>query len=184
MNADMMRALYGYNSWATRQVLFAAVGLEGDAWATLGIGQGRTLRETLVHLVASQRAWVAWLDGSLSLEEAYALSLSPEDFPDVASLLAVWDEVDVAMDDFLDGLVDDDVQRTYQTEMQGITFGQELWQYLLHIANHATQHRSEAAVMLTEAGASPGGLDMMWFFLAQSMPAPGSQPKGDADAGA
>ncbi|HEY6015005.1 MAG TPA: DinB family protein, partial [Candidatus Limnocylindrales bacterium] len=32
---------------------------------------------------------------------------------------------------------------------------------LLHLANHDTQHRSEAAVLLTQAGRSPGELDLI-----------------------
>ena len=36
-------------------------------------------------------------------------------------------------------------------------------QQMLHQANHATQHRSEAALLLTRAGASPGWLDFLVF---------------------
>ena len=36
-----------------------------------------------------------------------------------------------------------------------------LWQIMLHQANHATQHRSEVAVMLTQFGHSPGDLDVL-----------------------
>ena len=34
---------------------------------------------------------------------------------------------------------------------------------MMHQVNHATQHRSEAAIILTELGASPGGLDLLFF---------------------
>jgi uncharacterized damage-inducible protein DinB len=34
---------------------------------------------------------------------------------------------------------------------------------MLHQVNHATQHRSEAATMLTRLGCSPGWLDVLYF---------------------
>jgi uncharacterized damage-inducible protein DinB len=38
-----------------------------------------------------------------------------------------------------------------------------LWHCLLHVANHGTQHRAEAAAILTAYGASPGDLDVTLF---------------------
>jgi uncharacterized damage-inducible protein DinB len=46
---------------------------------------------------------------------------------------------------------------------KGKLFTQPLWQLMLHQANHATQHRSEAAVLLTGFGHSPGDLDLYLY---------------------
>ncbi|MGZ9221207.1 MAG: DinB family protein [Anaerolineales bacterium] len=38
-----------------------------------------------------------------------------------------------------------------------------LWHAMAHLVNHGTQHRSEAAAMLTDFGHSPGDVDMLYF---------------------
>ena len=38
-----------------------------------------------------------------------------------------------------------------------------LWLGLAHVANHSTQHRSEAAEALTMIGRSPGDLDLLVY---------------------
>jgi uncharacterized damage-inducible protein DinB len=46
--------------------------------------------------------------------------------------------------------------------------GVPIWQMILHVTNHGTQHRSEAAALLTEIGHSPGDLDMWDLSEAQA----------------
>ena len=39
--------------------------------------------------------------------------------------------------------------------------GVPVWQLMVHVVNHGTQHRSEAAALLTAEGRSPGELDLL-----------------------
>jgi uncharacterized damage-inducible protein DinB len=41
----------------------------------------------------------------------------------------------------------------------------------IHQVNHATQHRSEAAVMLTTLECSPGFLDLLYFVDVEAVAA-------------
>jgi uncharacterized damage-inducible protein DinB len=46
--------------------------------------------------------------------------------------------------------------------------GVPFWQLMVHVVNHGTQHRSEAAALLTAEDRSPGELDLMDFAEAQA----------------
>ena len=65
---------------------------------------------------------------------------------------------------YLASLCDEDMEShlRYTTDT-GIERDRILWHCLVHVANHGTQHRSEAAALLTEYGQSPGELDFTVF---------------------
>ena len=81
MFAEALRALYGYNRWATERVLQAAAGLNPDQLLMPGTAGHGSIRDTLVHLIATQRGWLSWWNGSLTAQEAIALRPDPADFP-------------------------------------------------------------------------------------------------------
>jgi uncharacterized damage-inducible protein DinB len=45
----------------------------------------------------------------------------------------------------------------------GTPFTKVVWHVMAHVVNHGTQHRTEAAAMLTEFGHSPGDIDLVLF---------------------
>src|SRR6266581_6770413 len=46
--------------------------------------------------------------------------------------------------------------------------GVPVWQLLVHVVNHGTQHRAEAAALLTAEGRSPGELDLFDYAEEQA----------------
>ena len=84
MFVEALRALYGYNRWATERVLEAAAGLSPDQLLAPGTAGHGSIRDTLVHLIAAQRGWLSWWNGSLTAKEAIALRPDPADLSDLA----------------------------------------------------------------------------------------------------
>ena len=164
MLGEAIRTLYGYNGWATQRVLDTAALLTPEQLhAPQSAGRG-SVRDTLVHMMGTQRGWLSWWDGSLSLEEAQRRRREPADFPDIAAVRALWEQVESQTQAFVAGLSDDDVARVFTRPMpNGAEWQMPLWRMMLHVANHGTQHRSEVAAMLTGFGHSPGDLDLLFY---------------------
>ena len=95
----------------------------------------------------------------------------PADFPDVAALRGRWEEVEEATSAHIASLGEPDLARVVSyVNFQGETWAYPLWQQLLHQVNHATQHRSEAALLLTRLGYSPGWLDFLVYVDEEKRP--------------
>ena len=150
MQADEVRWLFAYDRWATRRVLSVLDGLEPELWGRVDVVGERGLGSILVHhLGASQR----WRVGLQSQGDEEGPEAEREPLPTVDELQSRWEAEWAAVDGWLPGLTDGFVGLVYD--------GVPVWQMLVHVVNHGTQHRAEAAALLTAEGRSPGELDMI-----------------------
>jgi uncharacterized damage-inducible protein DinB len=158
-----IRDLYAYGAWANARILETADKLTPEQFAADADGC-RSIRDTLVHTASVQWLWLERWHGT-SPRELW----DPADFPDIAALRARWEEVEEATSAYIAPLREPDLARVVSyMNFQGETWSYPLWQQLLHQVNHATQHRSEAALLLTRLGFSPGWLDLLVYLDAQS----------------
>jgi uncharacterized damage-inducible protein DinB len=68
----------------------------------------------------------------------------------------------------VNGLTDADMARVYgNARPNGHVERLRLSTMMLHVANHGTQHRSEAAAMLTGFGQSPDQLDYIDYIVTR-----------------
>ena len=124
------------------------------------------LRGTLVHILEAEWFWRGLFQ---KIEGASDLVL--DDYPTLAPLITRWDEEEQAMRAYLATLRDEDVEGhlRYTTDT-GIQRDRILWHCLYHLVNHGTQHRSEAAALLTDFGFSPGDVDFTLFLNQYKKP--------------
>jgi uncharacterized damage-inducible protein DinB len=156
---DAIRPLYAYNAWANNRILDTAERMNLQQF--IGQNEGaRSIREVLVHTASAQWTWLERGQG-----RSPDAMWNPADFPYVATLRSRWSTVEEETARFIASLAEADLNRdiTY-VNFRGETWTYPLWKILLHQANHATQHRSEAALLMTERGHSPGDLDLLIYY--------------------
>jgi uncharacterized damage-inducible protein DinB len=150
MQADEIRFLFAYDRWATRQVLGVLDGLDPALWARTDVVGERGLGNIFVHhLGASQR----WRIGSETQGTDEGPEPELEPLPTIDELRERWETAWTAVDAWLPTLTDDFVAYAHE--------GVPIWQMLVHVVNHGTQRRAEAAALLTSEGRSPGELDLI-----------------------
>ena len=158
-------AFYDYTYWATDQILETAANLsEAQLNEEIPNGMG-SIRTTLVHLLSGHCIWYEHWRSNKQSER-----LKQDDFPTLESIRVRWQEEKPKMYALFATLCDEDLERliTYSSTMlPGQVFQLPLWQLMMHLVNHGTQHRSEVAMKLTELGHSPGELSMNAFFITR-----------------
>jgi uncharacterized damage-inducible protein DinB len=148
VTGDDVRDLFAYDRWATERLLGVLPGIEAETWSATNVVDERGLGGILVHqLGAYQRWWHGLADQSGEFRPERKPLPTPEaliaawraEWPAAAAWLATIDDAWLSRDD------------------EGVRFDR----MLQHVVNHGTQHRAEAAAILTQAGRSPGDLDMI-----------------------
>jgi len=157
MRADEIRFLFAYDRWATQRVLDVLDDINPAVWGRTGVVGERGLGSILVHHLGSSQRWRKLFEAKPT-DESDQLERQP--LLTVDELRACWEAEWAAVDAWLRSLTDDVVA--------SLDEGVPVWQLMVHVVNHGTQHRSEAAALLTAEGRSPGELDLMDFADAQA----------------
>jgi uncharacterized damage-inducible protein DinB len=90
--------------------------------------------------------------------------LKPEEFPTLAALQTRWMEEGALLMDFVEDVTDERLKSEFEyISTEGGRHKRMLWETMAHLVNHGTQHRTEAAAMLTGFGHSPGDLDLIVY---------------------
>lgn len=90
----------------------------------------------------------------------------------MTALTSRWNAEQLRMREFVAGLTDDGLKRvvSYKTVSGGYERAHTVDHCLTHMVFHGMQHRSEAAVLLTNFGQSPGNIDLLYYFIEKEMP--------------
>jgi len=138
MNADAFRYLYDYHFAENRNLWDRYVTLLSDEQFTQNVDYSHgSVREQIVHLMSVDDVWFSELRG-VEPAEPFPPAISD----DRAIIRAHWDGVEQGMRAYLADLQDEmlfDKPIQEPEEDQGLT----VWQVLLHVVNHGTDHRAQ-----------------------------------------
>jgi uncharacterized damage-inducible protein DinB len=150
MNPAEIRYLFDYDRWATERVLATLDGVPDDVWSRSDAVGERGLGSILVHQLGAAQRWRHAIQQS---DVQPRPELGP--LPTVDELRGWWADEWVAVDDWMSTIT--------RGLLDHVEDGVAVWQMLTHVINHGTQHRSEAALILTAIGRSPGEIDMIFY---------------------
>lgn len=160
MNLSDIQLLFDYNYWANHLLLTKAAELSPQQLTQSAGHSWGDLRGTLLHTLDAEYLWRNLCQYNiipdLSLAEA-------EEFPTLDSMISYWKNEEHEMRAYLNSLNDADMENIIRYEIPEGLRERVLWHCLVHVVNHGTQHRSEAAAILTNLGHSPDGLDFTRF---------------------
>ena len=151
-------ALFDFTYWANRHLLEVAEGLTSTEWAASTDITTRGLRATLVHALDVESSWRLRLQERPKADWGAEAELQASDYPTPRSLAEHWSRDEAEMRAWLDTLDQATLDAPWS---DGGKDDFPLWYFLVHIVTHSQQQRSDAAVLLSRAGHSPGNIEFL-----------------------
>ncbi len=147
MNADAFRHFYNYHFAENRKVLEHVASLTFEQFTQKVDYSRGSVREQLVHLIDAEDVWFSELRG---VEPADPLP-DTDEIDDRDAIRAFLDTVEKNSRAYLDELQDELLftKPIKEPEEDQIL---TVWQVLLHVANHATDHRAQLLRVLHDLG--------------------------------
>jgi uncharacterized damage-inducible protein DinB len=160
MDKEIIAQMYEYGIWANRKLLDKAAALTDEQLRRKFTEGAQPILHSFAHLVGAEWRWYqAWIGAPMTDR------LTVDDLPMLDAVRAKWEPLFAERRAFIASLTPERLTQPIVRKLQGREQSIILWHALVHVANHGTQHRSEIAAMLTDAGHSPGDLDMVWYFM-------------------
>ncbi|SRR6266487_6602939 len=162
MNKQDILILYQYNAWSNAKILEAASNVTQEQFLAPAPFPHGSLQGTLVHALFGEWVWRNRWEGTPS-----TVRLKLEDFPafpTFESLRARWADEEPRLMKFVANVTDERLySKIKYISTEGHPYERVLWETMAHLVNHGTQHKTEAAAILTGIRHSPGDIDLVVY---------------------
>lgn len=158
MNADAFRHFYSYHFAENRAIWDKYVTpLTAEQFTQPASYSYGSVREQLVHLMNVDEVWFCELRNV-----APADPLPPANGDDRSLIRAHWDSVEQMMREYLAQL-QDEMLLTKPIKEPDDDRNLIVWQVLLHVANHGTDHRAQVLRLLNDLGVKTVSQDYIFY---------------------
>jgi uncharacterized damage-inducible protein DinB len=162
MNADAFRQFYDYHFAQNRKIWDEYIKPLSDEQFTREVGYSHgSVRNQAVHIMSTDEAWFSDLRRAGFPEE-----LSPAELDDREAIRDRWDKVEQDMRAYLGTLHDEMLFEKPFSE--GEDKDLILWQVLLHVVNHGTDHRAQLLRALNDLGVKTAYQDFIFYLYEHS----------------
>jgi uncharacterized damage-inducible protein DinB len=163
MNVEAFRHLYDYHFSENRKIWESARQLAWEQF-TGNVDYSRgSVRDQVVHLIGCDETWFSELQGIEPLED-----LPAADGDDREVIRIHWDNVERRMRHYLLELQDDMLLsrpiREPEEDSELL-----LWQVLIHVVNHGTDHRAQVLRVLNNLGVKTTSQDYIFYAYDHSL---------------
>jgi uncharacterized damage-inducible protein DinB len=158
MNANAFRHFYGYHFAENRKIWDTVITSLSHEQFTQSVDYSHgSVRDQIVHLMNVDDTWFSELRGVEPSEPFPAANVD-----DRKTTRAHWDSVEHKMRNYLAALRDDmlfDKPIKEPEEDQDLS----VWQVLLHVVNHGTDHRAQILRLLHDLGVKTTSQDYIFY---------------------
>jgi len=157
MNANAFRHFYDYHFAENRSLWDSYIVSLSFEQFTQAVGYSHgSVRDQVLHLMNVDDAWFSGLRGIENPD-----SYNPADFDDREIIRTHWDKVEKNMREYLANLQEE--MLTEKPFADGEDKDLILWQVLLHVANHGTDHRAQLLRVLNDMGVKTTSQDYIFY---------------------
>jgi uncharacterized damage-inducible protein DinB len=173
MTKDDFQLLYEYDRWANNRVLQSVSRLSTEQFARDLGGSFRSVRDTVVHIIAAQWSWLTyWTAPSQTaafLEDLWVQAdalFHANAFPNFEAVRLKWAEVEKMQLEFVNSVTEEALRKILPVRASNLSLAHSMQ----HVINHSTYHRGQVVVMLRQLAAEPLPTDFAFFLLTRFSP--------------
>jgi uncharacterized damage-inducible protein DinB len=153
----LIQSYLEYHDGMNRRVWESVMQLSDEQFVSPSGYSHGSIRDLLIHMTAVDGRW---LRGLKEQPDSRSYGLEPTDYPTIKAAYAAWEQTAVELLEYAHSLTETSLDLT-PIGMYG-----PVWQVMLHLVNHGTDHRAQVLRALHDFGAPTFDQDYIlyqWF---------------------